>query len=288
MYKKQIHEILNYKNNLLFYEIMKYPIPREWQYFLCEKKYLWDIKINNDFSRDKQNPYLLEYLEIIKKHSWLFKSLPFIKTIYLCNSITFNKLEKDSDIDLFIITKQNSLRRARFFSVLLFFLLWLKRTKQNKSRKYCLSFYVTEDQLNLYNISLLQTDIYLIYWLAHLVPLYNEKEQIEDIYKHNKWILSILPNLSSNSLNTHHINLWLDIVSWTSNFKRFIEKYLWWFFWDLIENIIRTIRLPIVIYKTKRLKENWRGVIVNKFMLKFHLDQRKKISLIYKTRKNNL
>lgn len=284
MYKKQIQEILNYKDHLLFYEIMKYPIPKEWQYFLCEKKYLWDIKKNNGFSRDKPNKYLIEYLEIIKKHGWLFKSLPFVKTIYLCNSITFNKLEEDSDIDLFIITKQNSLRLARFFSVVLFFLLWLKRTKRNKSRKYCLSFYVTEDQLNLYNISLPQTDIYLTYRLAHLVLLYNEDKTLEDIYKHNKWIYPILPNLSKE----YHINLWLDIFYGTTSFKRFIEKVLRWFFWGIIENLIRTLRLPIVIYKTKKLKENWWWIVINKFMLKFHLDQRKRISLIYKTRKNSL
>lgn len=37
-----------------------------------------------------------------------------------------------------------------------------------------------------------QNDIYFIYWLAHLVPLYQETP--ENIYKHNKWLESLLPN----------------------------------------------------------------------------------------------
>ena len=125
-----------------------------------------------------------EFITHIEKYGRRYKALPFVKNIFLCNSITFNSLKKDSDIDLFIITKKNSLWRARFRSVLLFALTGLKRSRKKKEKKFCLSFYITEDHKSLYNIMISKTDIYLNYWLAHLVPLYSEHETL-DMYKDN-------------------------------------------------------------------------------------------------------
>ncbi len=134
-----------------------------------------------------------DFLAYITKYSRLYRSVPFIQSIYLCNSITFNALHEDSDIDIFIVTKKEALRRARLRSALLFFLFGLKRgTLRGKKRKFCLSFYVTNTHQNLYNIMLPQNDIYFIYRLAHLVPLYQETP--ENIYTHNKRLESVLPN----------------------------------------------------------------------------------------------
>ncbi|MDR0650197.1 MAG: hypothetical protein LBG59_02025 [Candidatus Peribacteria bacterium] len=46
-----------------------------------------------------------DYIAEIEKYATLYKSLPFVEEIYLCNSITFNALHQDSDIDLFIIAR---------------------------------------------------------------------------------------------------------------------------------------------------------------------------------------
>ncbi|HBB03723.1 TPA: hypothetical protein DCZ39_02335 [Patescibacteria group bacterium] len=143
-----------------------------------------------------------DFLRYINRFSRLYRSVPFIQSIYLCNSITFNALKEDSDIDVFIVTKKGSLRRARFWSAVVFFLFGLKRgVIRGKKKKFCLSFYVTHTHQNLYNIMLPQNDIYFIYWLAHLVPLYQETP--ENIYKHNKWLESALPNFPGR----HCINI---------------------------------------------------------------------------------
>ena len=71
----------------------------------------------------------------------------------------------------------------------------------DKKQKFCLSFYVTEDNQNLYPIMIDKTDIYLSYRLAHLVPLYqnNNKNETKDskhnsIYENNKRLESLMPN----------------------------------------------------------------------------------------------
>jgi len=271
------------KPELLFYEIMNYPIPSNWEIFSTDKKDKID-QTNNDFSRDKEDPLLQDYIQQIRKHQKIFKSLPWVKSIYLCNSITFNKLNNWSDIDLFIIAKEWFLRRARLASVIIFFVLWLKRSKTKISKKYCLSFYITEKNKNLYPISLPNTDIYLAYRLAHLVPLYQEKKESKTIYNDNHRLLSILPNLSKDN---HMINIWINTFEWNTKIKSKIEKYLNWTIWNIVEYMIKTLRIPILIYKTKKLKETWKYIIFNDNMLKFYNDKRKKISLLYRS-KNQL
>jgi hypothetical protein len=46
-----------------------------------------------------------EYIQEIKRLESIFQSIPFIEQIFLCNSISFNALDENSDIDLFIITE---------------------------------------------------------------------------------------------------------------------------------------------------------------------------------------
>lgn len=285
-YDHSLVNTLDDQQHLIFYKIMNYEVPRHSSYFLFEKKWRKkqeDILRAQEFppdepkySWDKKNPYMDDFIAYINKFSRLYRSVPFIQSIYLCNSITFNALHEDSDIDIFIVAKKWALRRARFWSVLLFFFFGLKRgAVRGKNRKFCLSFYVTQTHQNLYNIMLPQNDIYFIYWLAHLVPLYQETP--ENIYKHNKWIESVLPNFPGR----HCINIWVDTTTGTNIFKKAAEFLFGGLLGQGTEYLIQLVRLPIVIYKTKQLWEKWRGIIVNKNILKFHMDIRKKIHLLY-------
>ncbi len=285
-YEHSLTNTLDDQQHLIFYKIMNYDVPHHSSYFLFEKKW-WkkqeDILRGQEFppdeqkySWDKKNPYIDDFLKYINKFSRLYRSVPFIQSIYLCNSITFNALQADSDIDILIVTKKWALWRARLWSTILFFLFGLKRgVIRGKKKKFCMSFYVTHTHQNLYNIMLPQNDIYFIYWLAHLVPLYQEIP--ENIYKSNTWLESALPNFPGR----HCINIWLTPGSGKSRFKKTTEFLFGGIIGKGCEYIIKLIRLPIVIYKTKQLKEKGWGVIVNDNMLKFHMDIRKKIHLLY-------
>jgi len=264
--------------NLLFYKIMNYPVPRNQNIFVLWKKIDTDKKQNNQFSRDQKNKYLENFIKIINQHWKLYKSLPFIKEIFLCNSISFNATKRDSDIDLFIITKKWAMRRARFFSSLFFKIHWLKRSLKNKRQKFCLSFYVTENNTNLYPIMIDKTDIYLTYRLAHLVPLYQESSNYHSIYQNNKRFWSLMPNHPQE----YYINIWNKLFTWKTKTKKRIEFRFWWLFWKFVELIIKTIRIPILIRKTKKLWSKWKHIIISDKMLKFHDDIRKKISTLYK------
>ena len=268
--------MIYFEKDLSFYDIMNYPIPKQKDFFVYWKQLAISEKINTEsFSWETKNEFLDEFLTIINKHWKLYKSLPFISEIFLCNSITFNALHSDSDIDLFIVAKKDSLWRARFFSALFFKLLWLKRTLGRKAKKYCLSFYVTDDNKNLYPVLLPnKTDIYLAYWLAHLVPLYQEDMSTKNIYEFNPWFKSYLPNHPLE----YYINIWVDNFSWSTKFKKIFEFIFWWFVWKITENFIKIIWLPILKNKVKKLWIKWKQIIINDKILKFHDDIREYVS----------
>lgn len=274
---------------LRFYEIMHYPVPKNSELYLqysdtSDKKKVWildnDISTpnqNQSFSREKKCPHMDEYLQEINRLQNTFKSIPFIEQIFLCNSLTFNALDKNSDIDLFIITKPWRIRTVKFRSMILFSLKWAKRWKNNIRKKICLSFFITSDNQNLYPISLSSLDVYLCYRISHLVLIYNSTDKNLDFFNHNKRIKWILPNYQSKQT----IFLWIDPFIWNTKFKQIIE-FLWkWIIWDLWEFIAKIIQKPIINIKRAIYPEKNKDVITNDWMLKFHQDIREKISLLY-------
>lgn len=271
------------KEEFAFYEIMKYPIPMEKELF-STKKNNKEINEFNNFSREQKNEYMEEYITYINKQAKIFRNLPFIKEIFLCNSITFNALNKESDIDLFFIVKKNNIRKARIFTLLIFSIIWLKRFKKIKRKKFCLTFYITEDKENLYSISLPKTDIYLAYRIGHLVPIYLENNRKSNFFYNNVWIKNILPNIKENK-----INLWQEIGTKRGHFKEVIEIL----FWNILltqvsELFIKLLRIPILIYKKKKLGKVAKNIIINNNMLKFYKDERSKIQKIYEIKYKQL
>jgi len=263
---------------LIFYKIMNYPVPKQKKFFYFEKENKEKFQIKNEFSRNEKNQFMDKFIEKINKYWKLYQSLPFVKEIFLCNSISFNALKRDSDIDLFIITKSNSIRRARFFSAIFFKILKLKRSIKDKRQKFCLSFYITEDHKNLYPIMLEKTDIYLAYRLAHLVPLYQETIDENGIYKKNKRLKTLIPNHPQK----YSIKIWNKLFSWKTKLKKIIEFLFGWIFWVLIEKTIKLIRKAILSKKIKKLWTKWKHIVISDKMLKFHDDIREKVHLLYK------
>lgn len=276
---------------LRFYEIMHYPVPINADFYLqysendLPPKLKHSLKTdsndieNHEFSREKKSKYMDEYLAEIKRIKQVFQSIPFVHQIFLCNSITFNALEDNSDIDLFIITQPWRIRSVKFRSMLFFFLNWSKRMWKKIRKKICLSFFITSDHQDLYNISLPTLDIYLAYRIAHLVPIYKSEEDSDfnTIFHQNKRIKWILPNFPEKQT----ISLWIKPFEWNTRTKDVLE-----FLWNsrlgnLFERLVKHLQKTII--RLKILINPWknRDVIISDSMLKFHQDIREKISLKY-------
>ena len=106
-----------------FYSIMNYPVPLPATQFswLEEDSTIYHKTTTENWSREQEpSNNMSAYLDHILKYSRLYRSIPFVEQIYLCNSITFNALHEESDIDILIITKPGMLRLARAWSWLMF------------------------------------------------------------------------------------------------------------------------------------------------------------------------
>ncbi|MBP7773959.1 nucleotidyltransferase domain-containing protein [Candidatus Gracilibacteria bacterium] len=194
---------------------------------------------------------------------------PQIQMIALCNSRAMGEADENSDIDLFIITKKGNLWTGRFLVTALTALLgvrrrnthglqkgtpeYIKRTKN----KFCLSFFITEEAMNLDSVRLQPNDPYLDRWIYTLIPLVNKNA----IYEHFMEANGAEPTYSP-------IN-----PSW----RVFCMKLGSIFgFLSLFESIIKKLWSPKTLKTYENLGKPW-GVVISDTMLKFHdNDQRRK------------
>ena len=285
----KLYKNLSIQPYLRFYEIMKYPVPKNMELFFQysdteptnANKLLKNIDEDewwNSFSRDQKSEYMDEYLKEIERLKWTFQSIPFVEQIFLCNSISFNALDKNSDIDLFITAEPWRIRTVKFRSMILFTLKWAKRFWKKSRKKICLSFFITSDSQNLYPISLPSLDIYLAYRIAHLVLIYQPDEEVNNsFFESNKWVKWILPNYQEKQT----ISLWINPFHWNIKFKNIMETLWDWFLWNIFERIVKHIQKAIIHLKRIRNPVWNKDIIVSDSMLKFHQDIREKVSLKY-------
>jgi hypothetical protein len=115
--------------------------------------------------------------------------------IALTNNMGENNFREEGDLDFFIVTAKDRIWTTRFFMNSLLEILGLRPKKNNKKDKICSGFFITEDNLNLQSIALRPYDIYLIYWIHFLIPLYDREKIYEKFLKTNNWTREFLPNI---------------------------------------------------------------------------------------------
>ncbi len=223
-------------------------------YFLTGREEIVEI-------RKQRKEISLKKIKKVKKLVKFLKFVPWIKAIFLCNSVGYLNAKENSDIDLFIITKPNRIWSARWWSVGWLKLFNLRPNAKNKKDKFCLSYFVTEDNLNLEQTKISEFDVSLIYWLTSFQPLYFENDLWNKFVKTNEWVKKYLPNCE----------LCESRVLGSANNTNILKNNF-----SLQEKILKKIQLW---YLPKELKnasqENNNKVIINDKMLKFHLSDKR-------------
>ncbi len=281
---------------LSFFDLFSYPLTKE-EIF----SYLWKVKIDSYLLSEKleelvDNKILVEKygyyflpdrdivenrrqhfleselkLKIARKAVKKISAIPFVKAIFVCNSVAFGTAEQNSDIDFFIITAKKRLWLVRFLTNIILLIFGLRVGKNKTGNRICLSFYLNEENLDLKNIRIVPEDIYLSFWLATLLPVYDPQRIGEKIIKENRWLLELLPNLPES------LSLYIKEVKnggIKSFFKKILEKTWVGAYGDLME------KQAAEAQKTKlkfSLKEQIApNVILDDTMLKFHENDRRR------------
>ena len=210
-----------------------------------------------------------KYWKKVHRWQWLLAACPFVKLVAVCNSLPIRAVEDDSDIDLLVITDKKHMFTARFFLTLLTSLSLTRRNGNSIRKRFCLSFYITEDNLDLSEIEQKPYDIYLAYWLKTLEPITGDYQTYEQFMLANRgWLKPYFGEL------TKHRRRFRKTRPWQQKIKSRLEK---WFGSQEFEIKMRNWQLRRAFEKSRRLPDQ-SGTIITEKMLKFHdKDVREKI-----------
>ncbi len=221
---------------------------RDGFYFLNNREKIIDTR------RSRHN-YSLRKIKIARRFTALFKLCPFVKAVILANSIGQNNMRDGSDIDFLIITAPRRLWLARLFCTGIAKLAGSRPTEKNKRDKICLSFYLSEERMNLDEFKLPGGDPYFFYWLRSFVLLYNKKRTYQNFLAANKLAFGDQISLSEET------NIGFSPQSGLLNY---------------LERLAADLQMAIMPEALKKAAGNSDGVVINNRALKLYLHDRRR------------
>jgi len=204
----------------------------------------------------------------IKKISWV----PFLRAIFICNTVAGWTADEESDIDFFIIAKKGRIWLVRLLANFILRLFGLRTYGEKIKNRICLSFFVSDDNLNLESIAL-ERDVYLMYWLAQLVSVYDPSGLHKSMLGANKWVGKFLQNFSCimYHISCNNCDRVIGRVV-----KRIFEKMWGGGYGDLIETQAKGIQLSKLKKRFSEIgTEQNKNVIISDSMLKLHENDRR-------------
>jgi len=222
---------------LAYYDVFNYPLTLEEIYFCLDTnsvpKEKLQSKINSLSNKNiiyKKNDYFLlnpdynsiskrvegnkraeKKMKIANRFSKMISFFPFIRAVFLSGSISKGFMDKEADIDYFIITKKNRLWLARFLLV-----LFKKIFLLNSYKFFCINYFISED-----NLEIEEKNIYTATELVTLIPTYGSN-LYNDFYSANSWLKTYYPNYPKrNTINVsqHKMRLTQKIIEPFFNHK---------------------------------------------------------------------
>jgi hypothetical protein len=223
--------------------------------------------------RERKIEYTEERMKIAKRGTQKLRYIPFFQALFVCNQLPIGVKQK-SDIDVFIVVKKGRIWLTRFFITLILSIFSLRRSGVHIDRRLCLSFYVTEDNLNLSNICIETPDVYQAYWNATLIPVYDPVEVYKKIREKNAWVETLLPF----SLKKYEsIDAWKVSDNFlTKKIRKFFEFILSGELGNLCEKYLRFFQLGKMKRNDKNTHQEFhKNIVISDAMLKFHENDRK-------------
>jgi hypothetical protein len=198
-----------------------------------------------------------------KLYGQYMRAVPFVRMIAVCNNLAYDNPNQDSDIDLFIVIKPGRMWICRLIISLILQFYGVRRHGSKVAGRFCLSFFVTTNKLNMEHLQIKPLDPYLAYWTKLLSPIYGE-ETYEEFKKENEtWISEKYGLKFSDDIKKHMY------VDKESGLKKFFELLFGGLFGDSIEGLLKKSFKKRTLHKMKKLGPD-ASIIVSDDMLKFH------------------
>ncbi len=194
---------------LLYFDVFSYPLTREeifnysaWKNFdksegaqtlekLLERHlintHLGFYFLGDDFRKVNQrlagNKLAVKRMKKARFFSGIIATFPFTRGVYISGSLSKGYMDKESDIDYFILTGPNRLWVCRTLLI-----LFKKIFLLNSHRNFCINYLVDTESLEIS-----ERNIYTATEVALLLPMYNYR-LFEEFLTANKWIKEYYPH----------------------------------------------------------------------------------------------
>lgn len=194
--------------------------------------------------------------------------IPFVQMVAVCNNLAYDNPTEQSDIDLFIVIKPGRMWLARLWITLVMQFFGVRRYGEKVAGRFCLSFFVTSQKLNMEPLLLKPKDPYLAYWTKLLHPIYGMRSYRKFIEENQSWLRR------EYGLNFPEINERRFPFEQKSMWKNFWEWVLGGRFGSLIEGLLKRTFKKRTLKKASQLDPE-ASVVVSDDMLKFHNQDRR-------------
>lgn len=212
-----------------------------------------------------------EYFKKLRRFLPFIRLVPFVKMVAVCNTLAIGCPTAKSDIDLFVVSSANRIFIVRTLTTVLFHLLGVRRHGKKVSGRFCLSFFVSDEKIDLSELLKGEDDVYFMYWFRTLRPLYGQ-ETFQKFIGANKWAKKYFAAAVDSFRST-------DESFWSSGrFFRFFAVIWEFILGGFLGNILETIFAQKHLKRHGKKSASLQGessVVVNKYMLKYHnIDRR--------------
>ncbi len=207
-------------------------------------------------------------LKKARRAVWLIKSIPFLKTIFVCNSVAAETAADDSDIDFFIIARRGRVWWVRFISNIILFLAGMRRHGDFVADRICLSFYVDEDNLDLTPLALGSDDVHFVYWMSQFLPLYDPEKYVLQFKERNTLITNCLPHKKTTTGSRVFLGPMSRLGRWWKFEK---ERWLGGSVGDKIETYLRELQRTKMKFSSRgKVRSTDKGVVATTGVIKLH------------------
>jgi hypothetical protein len=133
--------------------------------------------------RKEGNALAEQFMKKAKRYSALISGFPFVRCVCISGSLSKGFMDKDSDVDYFIITQPGRLWVCRTLLV-----LFKKIFLLNSKKYFCVNYFVDEN-----NLSIPDKNIFTATELSFVIPVYNYP-MYDKLIMQNSWCRNFYPN----------------------------------------------------------------------------------------------
>ncbi|MBI2600588.1 nucleotidyltransferase domain-containing protein [Candidatus Daviesbacteria bacterium] len=157
--------------------------------------------VKKRINREKQSQKYLFRAKII---AFVFKIIPWIKLVGVSGSLAVENAQKDSDIDLFIITSYKRMWLSRMLTIWITDFLGIRRERENKQDevlgKVCLNLYIDQNNLEQEN-----KDLYTAHEVLQMRVLWQRENTYKKFLDVNSWVFEFLPNWATGQIRSEKL-----------------------------------------------------------------------------------